>query len=318
VELRPVTGIEVTEILDDRGAGEGKLALEIKASGKGLVPPFKELFDFAPAGFAIEEMTDSGPAIQRLASDTDELTAISERNWLIKLKQIAAGDHGADFRFPNPRSNDLKIAYKRYQDADLVEVKPELALAGLPLRAKRPWIWIAAGALIVAAGVVLAVRLRRRTVGSESRPTYTLPPAITPFSTLQLLREMHGDQKIGLSSEQRNALLQTIAGIEAYYFAKAHNGSSAPDLEAIGRHWLHSATPAGNSPIQCPSAAVLPPAYRHERGVWRQRRDATQRESLFRPIHDSRRSGYGAGDAAEEEFHRSGACHGGAGRPGSR
>jgi hypothetical protein len=44
-------------------------------------------------------MTDSGPAIQRLASDTDELTAISERNWLIKLKQNAAGDRAATFGF---------------------------------------------------------------------------------------------------------------------------------------------------------------------------------------------------------------------------
>jgi hypothetical protein len=139
----------------------------------------------------------------------------------------------------------LKIAYKRYQDADLVEVKPELALAGLPLRAKRTWIWIVAGAFIVVGGVVLAVRLRHRTVGSESKPIYTLPAAITPFSTLQLLREMHGDQKIRLSSEQRNALSQAIAGIEAYYFAKAHNGASAPDLEAIGRHWLHSAQASG-------------------------------------------------------------------------
>jgi hypothetical protein len=110
----------------------------VKVAAKGLVPRFEELFDFAPAGYKIEETTDSGPAVQKLDSEGEELVAATERDWLIKLVADRSDSSAAAFSFPKPKDDTMKVAYKRYEDADIVDVQPELALAGVPLR-KSPW-----------------------------------------------------------------------------------------------------------------------------------------------------------------------------------
>ncbi|HEV7869560.1 MAG TPA: hypothetical protein VGO90_17855, partial [Chthoniobacteraceae bacterium] len=92
---RPLAEMEVTQILDDRAVKEGKLALEIKATAKGIVPPFEQLFDFAPAGFNTDELTDSGPAMQRFDSAGDELAGVAERNWIIKLSANSSAAESA-------------------------------------------------------------------------------------------------------------------------------------------------------------------------------------------------------------------------------
>ena len=235
---RPVSELEVTQTLDDRALKEGKLALEIKATARGLVPDFKELFDFAPAGFRIDETEDSGPAVQRLDSEKDDLVAVSERNWVLKMSadKSTAGD--VRFAFPKPKQAEMKVAYKRYVDADLADATPELALSGLPMNRARIWRWALLGACAVAGTVLVARRLRRRGDGVSDRVTYELPATLTPFNALDLLRRMHADETLGLSAAERSELSEAITRIESYYFTPSHNGSAAPDLGAIGRHWI--------------------------------------------------------------------------------
>jgi hypothetical protein len=235
---RPVADLEVSQVLDDRALGEGKLTLEIKATAKGLPPAFDELFDFAPTDFKIDELADSGPAIQRLDSTGAELAGASERNWLIKLSAQRGAGSNPRFQFPKPRQEIPKIAYKRYQDADLVEVAPDLALTGFPLRPERAWLWALLGCLVVALPGWALFRLRRKSSAGEAVSRYELPPEVTPFATLQLLRRMHGDEQLALSTAQRDELARTIAEIEGFYFAR-RNGMQAPNLQMVGNDWVN-------------------------------------------------------------------------------
>jgi hypothetical protein len=238
VPPRPVSELDVTQTLDDRTLKEGKVTLEIKAVAKGVIPGFKELFEFTPSGFKVDEMDDSGTMVQRLSSEGDALAAATERNWQIKLSPEKSGAGSTLFQFPKPRTADLKVSYKRYQDADIVEAAPELALAGQPLRASQIWPW----ALLVFAVGIAAVwgvkQLRSQTAVTAAPVSYSLPSTVTPFTTLDLLRRIHGDPHLALSPEQRAELSQNIAGIEAHYFAHRRNGDSGPDLTAIGEQWV--------------------------------------------------------------------------------
>ena len=80
------------------------------------------------------------------------MPAASERNWLIKLARDPAAGNAAQFRFPSAKGDATKVAYKRYQDADLVEVDADLAVAGFPLRRVSIWWWIASGAAFARGG----------------------------------------------------------------------------------------------------------------------------------------------------------------------
>ena len=235
---RPGAEMEITQTLDDRAIKTGKLALEVKATARGLVPDFKELFEFAPAGFKIDETEDSGPAIQRLDSEKDDLAAVSERNWVVKMSADHSVANAARFVFPKQKRAEMKVAHKRYVDADLAEAAPEVALSGLPVNKARIWKWALLCSATAVGAVFIARRLGTRTSETDAKVAYELPADITPFNALQLLREMHADEQLSLSPQQRSELSQAIAGIESYYFSPSRNGSAAPDLESIGKHWI--------------------------------------------------------------------------------
>ena len=235
---RPVATMEFTQTLDDRALKEGKLALEVKATARGLVPDFAELFDFSPAGFKIEETEDSGTAVQRLDSEKDEIAPVSERNWVIKMRAENSTGGSTRFEFPKPKRNDMKVACKRYVDADVAEATPELALSGVPLNRARLWQWGLLGTGALAGGFFLVKSLRKRDADAPEKVAYELPAAITPFTALDLLRRMHADEALKLSPEQRGELSKAITDIEAYHFSPSRNGSAEPDLTSIGKHWV--------------------------------------------------------------------------------
>ncbi|HEV7868890.1 MAG TPA: hypothetical protein VGO90_14480, partial [Chthoniobacteraceae bacterium] len=159
-------------------------------------------------------------------------------NWIIKLSANSSAAESAQFQFPKAKDPAAKVAYKRYSDADLVDVTPELALAGFPLRSRKLWPWALLGMIPIAGGVWLVARYRLRAKPATSQVAYDLPATITPFTTLQLLRQMHGDEKLALSEANRSELNAAIAGIESFYFARSHNGDAAPDLQSIGQQWV--------------------------------------------------------------------------------
>ena len=71
---RPVEKLTVTQTLDERQADKGKLILEVKADGVGLVPDLDELCDDrAPPGFEVDEDRRPGrSAVKKFEEDADK------------------------------------------------------------------------------------------------------------------------------------------------------------------------------------------------------------------------------------------------------
>jgi hypothetical protein len=241
---RPVKNIEVSQILDDRDLAKGNLTLEIKATGRGLLPDLKEMLDLAIPGFKVSKVDDRGLSIAKLDAEGEDVTPISERNWLVALGVDPSSGKSATFRFPKANTTGVGFNYKRYADADLVEVKPELALTGLSLHPRTVWTWISLGAALAVLAVVSLWWWRKERLASpvERAPVYVVPGHITPFTVISLLRRIHSDGKLALDDGQRKELESAISGLQEYFFdrpAQTRNGQ--PDLEQIAKRWVGSA-----------------------------------------------------------------------------
>ena len=65
---RPIQNVKITQTLDERQADEGKLILEVKATGQGLIPSLEDLVDVSPDEFDVANIEDQGISISRLRS----------------------------------------------------------------------------------------------------------------------------------------------------------------------------------------------------------------------------------------------------------
>ncbi|MFN0069550.1 MAG: hypothetical protein ACKVYV_18180, partial [Limisphaerales bacterium] len=237
---RPARQIEIVQTLDDRELAAGRATLEIKAAGRGLVPELSELVDLAFGGFTVTNVDDRGVVLTRMDTEGDTVAPVSERVWLVSLTPSAAGDSLA-FAFPQPRQADTKATYKRYADADLVEVSAEIAVAGVPLQRGWWWFWALGGVGLGAAA--FRVWLRRRPAAAETvaAPAYMVPGEVTPFSVLRLLRRMEADAGLALSSEQRQEIGASISNLQRRYFAPGAETDHRADLRALAERWVAAA-----------------------------------------------------------------------------
>lgn len=238
---RPFSELELAPVLDARGIGEGKLALEMKATAKGIVPDFKELFDFAPAGLKIDETTDSGPVVTRFDSKSEALAGVSERTWIVKMSVNPGAGTPAAFQFPTAKQPVAKVVYKRYEDADLLEVPPKVALQGLPLREASRWPWYAGGAAALFLIALVVIWSRRRPAVTAAAGVFQMPATVTPFTILGLLRRIEAERGAGLPTELRGELTKTISDLETRSFAPNAAGATEADLVSLTRRWIEMA-----------------------------------------------------------------------------
>ena len=239
---RPAAKLAVTQVLDDREAAAGKLTLDLRATGRGVLPELPELLEVSLPGFTVAKTNDSGVTVTKLDTEGDDLAALSERSWVFELRPEGTGKGPTTFKFPAAKAGDLEVTYKRYADADLVEVKPEVALAGLRLRPDLTWLWVT----LVAAGLVGAGWWKARSGGArgpeaDAAPAYTIPAPLTPFTLLNLLRRIHADERLALSAQHREELVTTIRDLERDYFGPRRNGDPARNLDVLAKRWVEAA-----------------------------------------------------------------------------
>jgi len=244
IAARPVKKIEVLQILDAREAAKGTLGLEIKATGHGLLPELKDLLELNIPGFKVDRVDDKPVVISKMDAEGDEVAPVSERNSILNLVVDSAVAPPATFHFPKAKLIGAEMSYKNYSDADLVDVKPELALTGLSLRPGNSWKWIEAGLMLIIVAAILFWWLRRQKSGvvAEIPATYVFPSEITPFTVLNLLQRMKSDDKLRFNADQRRELGEAIQNLQQYFFARPtdfRNGGQ--DLEQVARRWLSCA-----------------------------------------------------------------------------
>jgi hypothetical protein len=240
-EPRPVSNLEITQVLDDRESADGALTLEIKAVGKGLVPELADLVQTNFNGLVVDEITDQGLAITGIDTEGDNVACQSERNWILNLRVPDNAPTPFTFHFPPANRDEIAIHYKRYADADLADVEPQLALAGLSLRPRPLWHWLAGAALVLAACGAGWWWTRTHAPALQSAvPTYRLPTHVTPFSVIGLLQRMESDGSIRWSDPDRAELQRTVDSLKHRFFDRVADPSQ-PDLDRIGRDWIDRA-----------------------------------------------------------------------------
>jgi hypothetical protein len=236
---RPFGHIEITQVLDERQADGGKLIVEAKATGQGLIPEIGDLLDLdaAPEGFRLAGVEDQGLAVSRFNPDSAAIVVDSERSWLISYAgAIDREGRATTFRFPAVKIDGATVLHRRYVDADLATVGPEVALESRYGRANRAWLWGLAIGLPAAllALAAIAARLRRRP--RRTRPAAReLPDPLTPFTVLGLLREIERGHP--LPPHHLDELGRSITRLEQHYFS-GEDGDPDPDLRHLASTWI--------------------------------------------------------------------------------
>lgn len=233
----PASNLEITQILDERQAKDGKLVLEVKITGRGLVPGIDQLLDLASPGFEIQKLDDSGVSVARFDPEAEDNAVQSERTVMVTMHARPDLERlPTKFHFGTVKVADAKVLHQRYADADLVGVGAEVDLLAAygETRSRWPWYLGLGAVLLLALGAVFTWRRRRGTVVVATG--LRLPERITPFTVLGLLQQLQHDP--ALDAAGRAELADTIAQLEAHFFSEERNGTAAPDLRSVAQNWL--------------------------------------------------------------------------------
>lgn len=235
---RPYTDLVVTQTLDERQAGDGKLILEIKATAKGLIPTLDQLLDLKVPGFEVRS-TDAQPVLaSEFDPESEEIRMLTDRSWTIEMAALPNVEMPKQFQFAALRDSEATHVYQRYEDADLVQVESVVDLE--KTYATRDWsfLWwaipLAGAALVCVVGLIIWAA-RRPAVSVRS---LHLPEEINPFTVLALLK--HIKDRNGIPPRDLPALEQSIVDLEEFYFGH-RNGHPEPDLDHIARAWVAKA-----------------------------------------------------------------------------
>lgn len=233
-QARPMTNLEITQTLDERRAGEGKLVLEVKATAHGLIPDFDEILELNTSEFDPIDEQDQGVSVSAFDPESNEIQMVTEREWLIELKARDDAGKPKEFEFCTSKISDAELSFKRYQDADLVDVEPVVSLENDYGQASRAWIyWLAGGVPLVLILVGLVVVVSRMPT-TEIIRKYSVPAEVTPLNVISLLKQIRGDEK--LSIEQQRQLDTSIDEIEQHFFYT--QTGNAPDIKTLAHEWV--------------------------------------------------------------------------------
>ena len=179
----PHEKLQITQILDERQAKDGKLVLEVKATARGLVPDLDQILDVRAAGFEIDKTDDQGLSVSKFDPESEANLVDSERTWLVHfLGGPIATEAPKTFKFASAKGEGAETVYQRYVDADLAKVGPEVPLEARYGQPTYAWVWWLVGglllaALLAAALIALLRSLSRRVKSSRFRSPKSSRPS---------------------------------------------------------------------------------------------------------------------------------------------
>ncbi|MEM9380774.1 MAG: hypothetical protein AAGB93_12550 [Planctomycetota bacterium] len=230
--VRPYENLQITQVLDERRADEGKLLVEVKAQADGIVPELEEFVDIDPADFEVTKIEDQDVSVARFSDDEDGV--LSERLWVVELEAKKGVENPDTFRFAEPKSEDIQSLYQRYDDADLMTASLVVDLdRSYGGKEGLGW-WV----LPILLGLGVVAFLLIRTIGDpaqvETVEGFRIPDEITPFSVLGLLGEVRRANHMDLGVQRE--LDEAVLRIERHYFGEDPEGDL--DLTSIARRWV--------------------------------------------------------------------------------
>ncbi len=233
---RPYSEIEITQVLDERESADGKLGLEIRAVAQGLVPELEDLVELEFDDFVVADVEDPGLSVNEFAEDGDGV--VSERTFTLKLepREGLRPEAAKSFRYAAPKDAEVKVAYQRYDDADLREATAVVDLEADYGEPAPVWPWIVGGVVLLALLGGLGFALTRGGSTGPQVAVHALPETLTPFAAVGLLREVRAAR--AATDPARAEIDADIARIEARYFGE---GTGADiDLRATVERWLRA------------------------------------------------------------------------------
>lgn len=239
--LRPIDDISIIQTLDERQSAEGKLILEVKATGHGLIPDLPDLVDLKFADFEVAETEDNGLSVSRFDPEVSEPKIVSDRLWTLTLQDSADSAAVAErtFEFAEPAVEVKEQLWQVYDDADLVEVDKAVVLKESYEESSYSGIYgLIAVTVILSGGAIAWLMIRKPDASGAQVVGVELPDDLTPFNVLNLLRQIESNN--GFSAEEKSELAGSIAAIERFYFA-TESEEPAPDLKAVASTWVKAA-----------------------------------------------------------------------------
>ena len=237
-EDRLYRDLTITQMLDERRADEGVLVLEIKAVAHGLIPELNTLVSFKQGGFEIESTDDQGVAVSTIDQESEDLSPIAERQWMIRMKaRPELTERPKTFTFPTPKTETKEVIYQRYQDADLASVGPEIILMATYGKASSAWQWMLLILLVVGAAGFALYRTGNATLPETMTRELAMPDPLTPFTAIGVLKKIK--KQADLSEEDSAKLAATLRSLEADFFSP--ESRELPDLRKTLRPWLEKA-----------------------------------------------------------------------------
>jgi len=244
---RPHRDLKLTMTLDEREVEkENKIALEVKASAHGLVPPLDQILDLNIDGFEVATDGDNELLVSELDAQTDDGAPISTREWRLILTP-KSDSLPKTFTFPELKS-DLNMAeedaltLQQYDDVDLLPATAEVELgagSGSGFQPKHL-------ALILTLALPILGLLYWRHIKKNDDPDDgvitgpQLPSTLTPVTAIAFLKRVH--QNANLANDQKSELMKEIENLEARSFSSDSNPPSQEELEKITALWQQNAT----------------------------------------------------------------------------
>lgn len=237
-----IEDLSIEQTLDDREASTGVVRLAVVAKGKGLIPNLDAIVDTAAfKGLKVDHVEDGGLVITDLQADGTRVVPLAERTWTLELRPADPHVAPADFTYPLAKQDGAKVALKRYTDADVVDAKPTVALAEIPVVGPAWWMY-ALGGFVLAGGVTLAYRMTRTKAAlAHSGPVITIPDHVGPVGAVSLLRRIESKHSTNWTPADRAQLAGAIADIEQRYFAPDANTQPNGDLKSTVEKWAAKA-----------------------------------------------------------------------------
>ena len=236
--MRPVSDLNLTQTLDERQAGDGKLIVEINATAKGLVPDLDDIIDLEREGFELVSVDDQGVLPASFEKETDDIQILSDRSWTVEYRTKESTDAMTQFAFSEPTLDGTASKFQRYEDADLVEVESLVKLE--KNYGKLSWnflYWLIPLTFLGMVGLTGLIYIANQPA-KVAEQRFSMPEDVNPFTVLTLLKDIR--TRNGISNEQGIELQNSIDRIEQFYFGD-DSENQPEDLEGVARKWLRNA-----------------------------------------------------------------------------
>lgn len=246
-------GVSIEQIFDDREAPTGTVRLEVRATGKGVMPRLEEIVkaDYG-SDLKVTTVEDHGVNVLELDTSTGRVVPTTERSWSIALQRAHAGQSAERFAFPVALAKDAQVANKRYTDADVVDAPLTVQIAGMGREGTPGWVWwsVAGAAVLAGIGGFAAYKRSRTKTAAPVVSEWIVPEVVTPMGAISILRRVAALNGTVFNAQEQREIDREIATLEHAYFAptQAAGGAggnagtpptpSAAELKNVVRKWV--------------------------------------------------------------------------------